>query len=89
MIIYLAWIGLALATGAASAFIAYWYGVGITERKQRHLMAQFRELHADYLYHVERTAELEVTVHEMRTFAGVLTPAERAAFDAITGRQAL
>ena len=86
MAIYLAWTALALLTGAAGAFIGYWYGVGKTERQVRHVVAQFRELQLDYMWCVERTAELEVTVHEMRTFAGVLTPAEREAFDHITGQ---
>jgi hypothetical protein len=88
MTIYLAWIALATVAAGTSGFIGYWYGVGKTERHARHVVAQFRELQADYLWCVERTAELEVTVHEMRTFAGVLTPAEREAFDQITGRQA-
>lgn len=77
---------LALASGAACAFVAYWAGVGNTERRHRALLWAIEDLEEVNAELVERIAELELEPINERD-GGWLTPHEHIKWIEITGGQ--
>ena len=78
-----AWLALCLATGAGAGFIYYWTGVRHTERR---FAADFDATFEAYAAMKRERDALAACVNDLIDGAGVLTPAERDAFDQVVQR---
>lgn len=79
----LAWLALALGTAGASAFIAYWTAVGLTERHYKDDLDLSLRLYADAM---KKYREVLADNERMIAAAGLMAPSERAIFDRIAAR---
>lgn len=78
-----AWLGLVLGAAAVCGFVYYWMGVRHTEAR---FAADFDATFEAFAAMKRERDALKTCVNDLIDQAGVLTPAERAAFDQITKR---
>ena len=78
-----AWLGLVLGTGAVCGFVYYWIGVRHTEQR---FAADFDATFEAYAAMKRERDALKTCVNDLIDGAGVLTPAERDAFDQVVQR---
>jgi hypothetical protein len=83
-----AWIGLALVAAGVTGFVFYWLGVGNTERRLQAdteaVLDSYRGLSKDAAWLRDQLIRHQILTREMVNQAGVLSPVEREAFDALT-----
>lgn len=80
---HLIWIALALVSGGTAAFIAYWSGVGVAERR---LIGELDCALALYQDAETKARTLRADLDALITATGALTADERDAFDRIAAR---
>jgi hypothetical protein len=76
----LLWIALALSATAITGFVAYWWGVGVAERRLIDDLDVTLELYQDAEAKARRYKD---DLDALIVATGALTPAERAEFDLI------
>jgi hypothetical protein len=83
-----AWVGLALGAAGVTGFIFYWLGVGNTERRlqddTQSVLDSYKQLSKDATWLRDQLIRHQILTREMVNQAGVLSPAEREAFDTLT-----